>query len=179
MQARGLLMIEHRLIERMIAVIQNTLEQIESTQVVDPLLVDTVVDFIRMYADRTHHGKEEDILFKELDKRSLSDEDRRIMKKLIEEHVFSRRTTQTLVAANGRYRQGDESALEEIVDAFHRLVELYPKHIEKEDKTFFPASRRYFSEDEDKAMLEAFREFDQKMIHEKYESLIQNLEDQK
>lgn len=178
MQARGPLMIEHRLIERMIAVIQKTLEQIESTQAVDPLLVDTAVDFIRKYADRTHHGKEEDILFQKLDKRSLSDEDRRLMEELIEEHVFSRRATQALAAANGRYRQGDEAALKEIVDAFHRLIELYPRHIEKEDKIFFPASRRYFSEDEDKAMLEAFWEFDRKMIHEKYESLIEDLENQ-
>ena len=78
MQARGPLMIEHRLIERMISQIKNALAQIESTQKVDPLLVDTAVDFIRMYADRTHHGKEEDILFRDLSKRSLSAEDQRL-----------------------------------------------------------------------------------------------------
>ena len=69
MQARAPLMIEHRLIERMISLIKSTLVQIETTKEVDPLLVDTAVDFIRMYADRTHHGKEEDILFRELSKR--------------------------------------------------------------------------------------------------------------
>jgi len=62
MQARAPLMIEHRLIERMISVIKHSLTQIESTQEVDPVFVDTAVDFIRIYADRTHHGKEEDIL---------------------------------------------------------------------------------------------------------------------
>jgi len=41
--------------------------------------------FIRFYADRTHHDKE-DILFRELDKRSLSDNDRRNMNELVEEH---------------------------------------------------------------------------------------------
>ena len=75
MQARGPLMIEHRLIERMISIIKDALIQIESTQEVDPVFVDTAVDFIRTYADRTHHGKEEDILFRDLVKRDLSAED--------------------------------------------------------------------------------------------------------
>ncbi|KPJ59665.1 MAG: cation-binding protein, partial [Latescibacteria bacterium DG_63] len=45
MQARGPLMIEHRLIERMISVIERVLPQIESNQNVDVLFVDTAVDF--------------------------------------------------------------------------------------------------------------------------------------
>jgi hemerythrin-like domain-containing protein len=66
MQARGPLMIEHRLIDRMIGIIKRILSQIEKEEKVDPVFVDTTVDFIRTYADRTHHGKEEDILFREL-----------------------------------------------------------------------------------------------------------------
>jgi hemerythrin-like domain-containing protein len=72
MQARGLLMIEHRLIERMISIIKAVSMQIASTQEVDPVFVDTTVDFIRTYADQTHHGKEEDILFRDLSKRALT-----------------------------------------------------------------------------------------------------------
>ena len=63
MQARGPLMIEHRLIERMLTLIRRTLGETEKTGAIDPFFVDTSVDFIRIYADRTHHGKEEDILF--------------------------------------------------------------------------------------------------------------------
>ena len=178
MQARGPLMIEHRLIERMISLIKDAVAQIESTQEVDPLLVDTAVDFIRMYADRTHHGKEEDILFRDLSKRSLSAEDQRVMDELIQEHVFGRQTTKALVEANTRYRNGDASALADIADNLRTLVEFYPKHIEKEDKVFFPASRAYFTDEEDQVMLAEFWEFDQKMIHEKYNSVVEELETQ-
>lgn len=34
----------------------------------DSVLVDIALDFIRAYADRTHHGKEEDLLLQELKK---------------------------------------------------------------------------------------------------------------
>jgi len=176
MQPRGPLMIEHRLIERMISIIKDALTQIESTQVVDPVFVDTAVDFIRTYADRTHHGKEEDILFRDLGKRDLSAEDKRLMQELIDEHVFGRQTTQALVEANTRYRNGDETALSDITSKLRTITEFYPKHIEKEDKVFFPACRVYFTDEEDQAMLAEFWEFDQKMIHEKYKSVVEGLE---
>lgn len=175
MQARGPLMIEHRLIERMISLIRDALVNIEATQKVDPLFVDAAVDFIRTYADRTHHGKEEDILFRELAKRQLSAEDERIMNELIREHHVGRQTTKGLVEANVRYRNGDISALEDVSTHLRRLVEFYPVHIEKEDRVFFPASRVYFTDEEDRVMLAAFGEFDRKMIHEKYRSVVEAL----
>ena len=176
MQARGPLMAEHRLIERMLGLIKDALAEIRFSGKVNPLFVDTTVDFIRMYADRTHHGKEEDILFRELDKRVLLADDRRIMNELIEEHVLGRQTTQALVDANTRYRNGDETALADIVDRLQTLVEFYPKHIEKEDKVFFPASRAYFTDKEDQTILAEFWDFDRKMIHEKYRSLVEGLD---
>ncbi len=175
MQARGPLMIEHRLIERMISVIKDALVQMESTHTVDPVFVDTAVDFIRMYADRTHHGKEEDILFRDLRKRPLSADDQRVMEELMDEHVFGRETTKALVEANTRYRNGEDSALADIASKLQTLVEFYPKHIQKEDQIFFPASRVYFTDEEDQAMLAEFWEFDRRMIHEKYNSVIEGL----
>jgi len=169
-------MIEHRFIERMITLIKHALAQTEKTREIDPVFVDKAVDFVRTYADRTHHGKEEDILFKNLQDKKLSDADRRVMNELIEEHAFGRTTTRALVAANTRYRNGDASALADIANCLRTLVDFYPKHIEKEDKVFFPASRVYFTEAEDQAMLAAFWEFDRQMIHEHYKSVVDDLE---
>ena len=176
MQARGPLMIEHRLIERMLAVIEGVIKEIKTTNQADPLFIDTAVDFIRVYADKTHHGKEEDILFRDLKNKPLSNEDRAIMDELIKEHIFGRLTTKALVQANERYRNGDEKSLEDISAKLKTLAEFYPKHIEKEDKIFFPSSRKYFTEEEDQAMLAEFREFDRKMIHEKYTAIVEGFE---
>ena len=176
MQARGPLMIEHRLIEKMLKVIQRTLERVEQTQIIAPRFVDEAVDFIRVYADRTHHGKEEDILFRELKKKPLSIKDRQVMDNLIEEHVFSRNTTKAIVEANTRYREGNKTALDEVTAHLKTLVDFYPIHIKKEDDVFFPASRAYFSDIEDQAMLNEFWEFDRRMIHEKYKTVVKEFE---
>jgi hemerythrin-like domain-containing protein len=160
----------------MIAVIEAAVVKSRSANSVDPLFIDTVVDFISTYADRTHHGKEEDIMFRELDQRDLSKEDRRIMDELIDEHVFGRRITKELVEANTLYRNGDDRALAVVISKLQAFVDFYPRHIAKEDKVFFPAARAYVTDEEDLAMLEEFWEFDRKMIHEKYRLVVKNME---
>lgn len=176
MQARGPLMIEHRLIERMVALMVRAMKVVETNGTLDPAFIDTVVDFMRVYTDRTHHGKEEDIFFRDLDKKDLSDEDRRLMNELVEEHVFGRTVLGELVEATARYRSGDISAARDVAASLRTLTNFYPKHIEKEDSIFFPVSRAYLSEDEERTMLAEFREFDQKMIHEKYGTTVETLE---
>jgi hemerythrin-like domain-containing protein len=172
----GPLMIEHRLIERMIDVLRIEASRIVEGKTVDPVLLDSAVDFIRTYADRTHHGKEEDILFKDLAERDLSSEDQGVMKELVNEHVYARQTVRGLVEAKERYLEGDASAIEAIVERLEALVSLYPAHIEKEDKAFFPASMKYLTRSEQDAMIEKMREFDRRMIHEKYKSVVDRFE---
>jgi len=169
-------MIEHRLIERMLKILRGEIEKIEQDGTVDPVFVDTAVDFIRVYADRTHHGKEEDIMFRDMARKPLSERDKRVMDELTEEHVYSRSTVAGLVEANRRYRNGDASALKDIVAAMKTLADFYPRHIRKEDADFFPASLQYVTAAEDQAMLAEFYEFDRKMIHEKYTRLVDSLE---
>lgn len=176
MQARGPLMIEHRLIERMLIIVQDKLVQAEKAREIDPMFVDQAVDFIRVYADRTHHGKEEEIMFRDLNEKNLSATDQQVLDELVEEHVFGRTTTKALVEANSRYRNGDKSALLDIFMALRTLVDFYPKHIQKEDEVFFPAARTYLSEEEDQAMLAEFWDFDRQMIHEKYNSIVNSLD---
>ncbi len=168
-------MIEHRLIEKMIAILRRALEQIEADGSMDPFFIDDAVDFIRIYADRTHHGKEEEIMFRDLKRKAMNETDRRLMEDLIAEHALGRKTTGELVEANARYRQGDETALAVVNEKLRTLVDFYPRHIEKEDKVFFPACRAYMTEEEDRTMLAEFFEFDRAMIHEKYRAVVKNM----
>lgn len=177
MQARGPLMVEHRWIEKMLEVIRRELDGIGERGEADPCLIDEFVDFLRSYADRTHHGKEEDILFRELAKKEMSGADRQAMNELIEEHRFARETTDALAGANRVYRGGDESQLPVVIDRLGTLVDFYPEHIRKEDDGFFPAAREYMTSGEERYMVMEFREFDRKMIHDKYRSMVRGLEE--
>lgn len=171
----GLLMIEHRLIERMIRIMNIELAKIKKDSKVNTSFIDTAVDFIRNYADRCHHGKEEDILFRELAKKKLSDEHQRIMRELIEEHKMGRNNVRKLVEAKEKHVQGNQDVIKDIVSNVEILVKFYPKHIEKEDKHFFIPVSEYFTAREKDKMLNEMWEFDKNMIHDKYRSVVENL----
>jgi hemerythrin-like domain-containing protein len=168
----GPLMIEHRLIERMIDVMKEEFVLIEKEKKVDPEFIEMAVDFIRTYADRCHHGKEEDILFRDLGGKKLKDEYKRRMEELVEEHRWGRKITGRLVEANAKYIRGNKESLSVIMDCIKSLVEFYPKHIEKEDKHFFIPCMDYFTSSEKDAMLKEEWEFDKSLIHEKYRNIV-------
>lgn len=168
----GPLMIEHRLIERMIDVMREELNIIEKEKQLNPEFLARAVDFIRTYADRCHHGKEEDILFRELGAKNLKDEHRHAMEELVEEHRWGRKMTARLVEANKRHVEGDRDALSVVMDCMRFLVQFYPKHIEKEDKHFFIPCMDYFTEAERQAILSEEWEFDRNLIHEKYKNIV-------
>jgi hemerythrin-like domain-containing protein len=175
MRAIGLLMIEHRLIEKIIPILEAELERLQGDDEPNPYLIEYAVDFFRTYADRTHHGKEEDILFRELKGKRLEAEHSRIMRELEEEHVIARENVRCLQESKDRWVEGAVGALEQIKTRLRNLIELYPKHIYKEDKEFFFPVEQYFTPQELVAMLQESYEFDQKMIHEKYAKTLQTM----
>jgi hemerythrin-like domain-containing protein len=165
-------MIEHRLIERMIGAMQRKRREAEESGIPDVRFVDTAVDFIRTYADRLHHGKEEGVLFRDLAAKPLSAEHRQIMDELVAEHGFGRKTTAGLVAARHRYADGDSGAMTEIIEHLSALTDFYPRHIAKEDRRFFVPVMRYFTAEEQSRMLAEENEFDRKFIHVHYGSVV-------
>jgi hemerythrin-like domain-containing protein len=171
MKPRGQLMIEHRLIEKMLNIVKSEVNTIQKKRSVDPVLIDTIVDFIKTYADRTHHGKEEDILFEELKSKNLSSDDKKMMQDLVDEHVLARGIVKELINANICYSQGNAESLDVIIEKLIFLTDFYPVHILKEDKIFFPETEQYFSELELEVLMMQFTDFDSKMIHEKYNLL--------
>lgn len=176
MLAIDFLMQEHRLIERMIAQMQKELARMEEANDVDTRFVDVAVDFIRVYADRCHHGKEEGVLFRELGDKPMSPEHAAMMKDLIDEHVYARKTTGNLVKAKEGYIGGDRDSQKDVYNLMKALVGFYPVHIEKEDKKFFGPSMAYFTAKEQEAMMSEFWEFDRKIIHEHYAKVLEELE---
>ncbi|HPI93769.1 MAG TPA: hemerythrin domain-containing protein [Deltaproteobacteria bacterium] len=175
MKPIGPLMWEHRLIEQIIPLMQKEILSIRNDRRTDIVFIERAVDFFRTYADRTHHGKEEDILFAELEKKPLTEVHRRIMGELQKEHVIARGNVRALIEARQAFLEGDNGMQEKIAVHMTNLVELYPRHIEKEDKAFFFPVMEYFTSDEQGKMLESFYEFDRKMIHEKYQNIMEGL----
>jgi hemerythrin-like domain-containing protein len=183
MQPIAPMMIEHRLIERMVALMRQELERIRCNVAVDPefafvdpVFIDIALDFLRIYADRCHHGKEEDILFAELAQKELPPDLKKIIDELTEEHVRARELTKELVKAKEDYLRQEPEAVNQILFYLDKLTAMYPKHIITEDQHFFIPCMEYFTTPEKDAMLEKMWEFDRQVIHERYEGVVSAIE---
>jgi len=186
----GPLMMEHRIIEKLMPPIRQAVEAGRRDGRIDIRFVDLVLDFIRTYADRCHHGKEEDILFKALEGKPLAAEHRATLNELVEEHKVGRQRVRELREAAEAYRRaggdrggdgagdggGDGDALLTILDRLEFLATFYPGHIQKEDHHFFLPVMDYFDDAEKAAMIAAEREFDMSLIHELYRERVESLE---
>jgi hemerythrin-like domain-containing protein/rubredoxin len=170
----ALLMIEHRQIERMIPVLHEGARRARAGAI-DVDRIDALVDFIRTYADKCHHGKEEDILFEALGNKPMTEQGKAIMERLIEDHKTSRASLKSVVEAAYRYRMGESTALTDLADAFDALGNLYPRHIAIEDKDFFVPSMALFSKEEQSRMLAQFQSFDRNLIHQIYRARMDQL----
>jgi hemerythrin-like domain-containing protein len=175
----GIMMIEHRLIERMISLLKKELGDIQDSKKADPVFIDTAIDFIRIYADKCHHGKEEDIFFKVLLEKKLKSNDNEYILELIEEHKQGRAAVGRLDKAKEGYIKKETEALNEIADCLKWLIEFYPRHIEKEDGHFFNLYKTYLNEEEQDKMLVDFSQFSKESIHDKYSAVVEKLEKEK
>jgi hemerythrin-like domain-containing protein len=168
----GPLMIEHRLIEKIIPLLEKESKKTAEGLAPNLFFIESAVDFFRMYADKTHHGKEEDILFVELRKKNINKDLATIMEELVNEHKKARELVGSLFNEEKEFvsKKGDPAKVTKIMSD---LCALYPGHIEKEDKRFFIPCMSYFSQEEQKALLLKGEEFDKQMIHYKYSSVIE------
>jgi hemerythrin-like domain-containing protein len=171
----GPLMVEHRIIEQIVPLIRAEVRNIDKSKSIDPHFINVTVGFLRTYADKCHHGKEEDILFKALKEKELSKGHFETLRQLLEEHDLARSNVRELLDAKARYVKGDKTAVAEIRKRLLALAKIYPAHIALEDKHFFIEVMKYFSDKEQQKMVRDFWEFDRKMIHEEYREKVSRL----
>lgn len=169
---------EHRRIEKVIDILKLELNHQQGTQKPNTGILLTSIDFFKTYADFTHHGKEENILFEKLQEKDLSKEHATILHQLLDDHKQARLLVNRLQQQIEAYRKGGENVIRNISNTIQKLTILYTDHIKKEDQSFFkPIIDTYFSEKEQKEILDAFYAFDKDAIHKKYDQIIERLEE--
>lgn len=117
---------EHVLIKRWIVLIPKVLENLDIAAEEDIKILQDGIDFIRSYADKFHHAKEEDILFK------YFDENLDILKTMLDDHTKARSHVKAIIEALEK-KDGKE-----IIGHLNAYRELLTEHIKKEDEILYP-----------------------------------------
>src|SRR6516164_5477298 len=80
---------EHEVILRVLDTTETVADSLEAAGSVPPNILFDIMEFLRLYADRQHHGKEEDLSFPELEKQGMPRNGGPIVMMLME-HQFGR-----------------------------------------------------------------------------------------
>jgi len=144
---------DHRTIESVLNILERMCELLDEGVKVDPAHFEQVLEFIKVFADKSHHGKEEALLFPALEELGFS-KDQGPLSVMLMDHAAGRRHVQELTAAVERYRTTKESS--GIPKPARNYIFLLRDHIEKEDLVLFPMAAARLSEARQKAMLVEF-----------------------
>jgi len=170
---------EHKLILRMIALVEKNTELLEQGKFRNWQFYLDAVDFIRNYADRFHHAKEEDVLFAELIKNGMPEKQSPI-EAMHMEHDQGRAYVRAMEEAAQKALDGETGQAAIIAENAKGYAALLRGHIEKEDDILYPLAERVLPDDVRGRMLEAYDSAEMKTpgLEEKYRKLVENYERQ-
>ncbi|HTM07838.1 MAG TPA: hemerythrin domain-containing protein [Verrucomicrobiae bacterium] len=160
---------EHRIIETVLEALEKLAQTAETSALADWA---KAIDFLRNFADKCHHLKEETLLFPTLEEHGIPREGGPIGM-MLAEHEEGRGFVRAMAAA---VDTGARDVLRREATAYIRLLR---QHILKEDEVLFQMADSILSAEEQQKLLRDFEEHELREIgpgfHEKYLQIARDL----
>jgi hemerythrin-like domain-containing protein len=155
MQATDVLRQEHRVIEVVLTGLEHVADMAARGQAVDGTKADRALEILRNFADRCHHAKEEQQLFKVMEQRGMSHDSGPIAV-MLHEHDLGRSHIRAMVEAVPGACTGDAGAIKAFGQHARGYIGLLRQHINKEDNVLYPMAERLLTDADDRHLVEAF-----------------------
>ena len=139
----------------------------------DPQKATQAIDFIRTFADKCHHAKEEDVLFVRMESVGFPHDNGPIAV-MLHDHDSGRAFVRAMADVVQDAARGDADALRIFANNAHGYTEMLREHIQKEDKVLYPMADQSFDKGDQAELLAAFERADKQAgagIHERYAEL--------
>lgn len=170
---------DHRVIEKMLEVLEKVSGRLNNGEEVPADVLKSAADFIRNFADNYHHGKEEDLLFKRMEERGFPVEGGPIGMMLVE-HDEGRGYARAMAEGAERYAAGDAGAKKIFAENARNYSDLLSQHIQKEDGILYMMANNLIKEDEQQELLNTFELVEKEKLgdggRQRYVSLVDELE---
>lgn len=169
---------EHDAILRMLEATEEAARRLAAGRPVEPRVLEGLLEFFQLFADRCHHGKEEGLLFPKLEEKGLP----RSMGPIgvmLHEHDQGRALIQRMAQAGGDYKTGREGAAAGWAEAARAYVALLREHIAKENEVLFVMAERMLTAEEQQELSARFETLEREKIgagtHDRLHALMDQL----
>ena len=178
MKATEILMHEHELILRGVAVLERMARRANAGQALPADDARSIIEFIRKFADGCHHAKEEGVLFPAMEAAGIPKQGGPIGMMLLE-HDQGRAAVRAMDQAVSGFGT-DAGALEAFAGAAFAYTSLLSNHISKENNVLFRMADSMIPPSQDAALVAAYEEHEAKVAgpgeHERFHGVIDALE---
>jgi hemerythrin-like domain-containing protein len=169
---------EHEAILQMLEAAEEVSHKIDSGKTVNPEILSGLLEFLRVFADRCHHGKEEDYLFPKLEEKGFPHHAGPIAV-MLNEHDQGRALIREIAAAGEGYARADKEAGKRWSEAARAYAALLREHIRKENEILFVMAERALSPAEQEELSRDFEKVELEKLgagtHERLHALMENL----
>jgi len=165
---------DHKAIEIMLRILTKISEHIKAH--VEPELeeLEKIIDFLRMFADKFHHGKEETIYFPELIEAGMSNENSPVGVMLFE-HEVGRGYIKDMALTVETIKNGDKSAVNKLTESIDGYVELMKNHIQKENNILFPLGDKLIPLEKQNALYKHFKVMEERLLGQDFQKYFHEL----
>lgn len=146
MNAIDLMIEEHKYIMRGLNLFRKLSIETLNTNTVDFVSFEKMILFVRNYADKHHHNKEEVVLFKKMETKLGQKMVKGPLSGMYIEHDLGRQHIKLLEEALLRVKNGDLDSKIDIIANSVCYADLLTRHINKEDTLIYNFARRALSE---------------------------------
>ena len=146
---------EHDVILRGLETLESFAGKLEAGEAVPAEKLESLIEFFKLYADKTHHGKEEALLFPAMVAKGFSYENGPIHC-MMADHENNRLLTRAMVKAVAEMRAGDTRAKMRFVEAADSYVQVLREHIQKENLVLFNMAEQCLAASEEPELLKKF-----------------------
>ncbi len=149
---------EHTLILQALDALEQKLSQLERGAPADRVYFEKAVEFLRTFADKCHHGKEEHLLFKTMVDRGFPREVGPIAV-MLHEHEVGRAFVRGIAEAAAS-APGDPGAARRIIENGRGFIQLLRAHIDKENTILFPMADNILGPEDQVYLEKEFERFE-------------------
>lgn len=180
MNAVELMVNEHKNIKRVLKVIRKLCIKISNGENIDYSVFYKIIDFVRNYADKHHHNKEEEILFKKMTDELGESVAGGPIFGMLSEHDLGRLYMQNLEAALKKVQEGDRDARIDVIANAVSYTDLLYRHIDKEDNAVYKFAEKQLSKEALEEVEERCKDVEkiaeEKRLQDKYLNIVKELE---
>ncbi len=181
MKATEILMQEHTLIQDVMNSLERGAQKLAAGSAVPADFFLDAADFIRGFADDTHHKKEEGVLFKAMVSHGFP-QDGGPLAVMLAEHDEARRFTRAFSEAAEKLSRGEKGAGEDVIMYGLAYVKLLRQHIMKEDNILYEMADGVIPKAEHAQVEADFEKVEREQIgpgvHERYATIANKLREQ-